>query len=240
MKKAFTLAEVLIVLGIVGIVAAITLPTLLTDIKRSILKNRFLRADAVVSQAILATKNELGYEWDGFYLDSDDDIKKLQDQANEIFLKQFKFTTKMNACNFNGAAKGYFLENDGYRKYCWYFSDGNNFILYILPDGTAVSPILLNKRSPFTRGEYFTVAIDTNGPYKGPNAYGYDLFSITSERVVKANIGQALCDPYAKNTGWFAGCYWAAKRNTSALPNTKYWDGLYRSKDYWDKHRESK
>ena len=36
MKKAFTLAEVLITLGIIGIVAAMTIPTLITNYQKNI------------------------------------------------------------------------------------------------------------------------------------------------------------------------------------------------------------
>ncbi len=38
MKKAFTLAEVLITLGIIGVVAALTLPSLITNYKVKVLK----------------------------------------------------------------------------------------------------------------------------------------------------------------------------------------------------------
>ena len=41
MKKAFTLAEVLIVLGVVGIIAAMTLPSLITNYKVKVLKTQF-------------------------------------------------------------------------------------------------------------------------------------------------------------------------------------------------------
>ena len=40
-RAAFTLAEVLITLGIIGVVAAITLPTLTTKIKHKELETKF-------------------------------------------------------------------------------------------------------------------------------------------------------------------------------------------------------
>lgn len=39
MKKAFTLAEVLITLGIIGVVAAITLPTLIANYQKKSFRN---------------------------------------------------------------------------------------------------------------------------------------------------------------------------------------------------------
>lgn len=41
MKKAFTLAEVLVTLGIIGVVAALTMPTLINNSKQQILNNQF-------------------------------------------------------------------------------------------------------------------------------------------------------------------------------------------------------
>lgn len=52
MKKGFTLAEVLITLGIIGIVAAITLPTLMTNYKKKATATRVKKAYAEVLQAI--------------------------------------------------------------------------------------------------------------------------------------------------------------------------------------------
>lgn len=48
---AFTLAEILIVLGIIGIVAQMTIPSLVRDIQTSVLKTSFKKAYSVVSEA---------------------------------------------------------------------------------------------------------------------------------------------------------------------------------------------
>lgn len=46
MKKGFTLSEVLITLGIIGIVAAITLPTLITNYQKKTTATRVKKAYA--------------------------------------------------------------------------------------------------------------------------------------------------------------------------------------------------
>ena len=51
MKKAFTLAEVLITLGIIGVVAALTLPSLMTDIGNKKLKTQFFKTYSDLNQA---------------------------------------------------------------------------------------------------------------------------------------------------------------------------------------------
>ena len=50
MKKAFTLAEVLIVIGIVGIIAAMTLPSLLLHIRNYRLKAQFMKTYSDLNQ----------------------------------------------------------------------------------------------------------------------------------------------------------------------------------------------
>ena len=51
-KSAFTLAEVLITLGIIGVVAALTLPTIINKAQSMILKNQFRKAYSTLHNAI--------------------------------------------------------------------------------------------------------------------------------------------------------------------------------------------
>ena len=59
-RTAFTLAEVLITLGIIGIVAAITLPTIINNYRVKVLENQFRKADSLLQQAFRKSVNELG------------------------------------------------------------------------------------------------------------------------------------------------------------------------------------
>ena len=93
-RTAFTLAEVLITLGIIGIVAALTIPTLTANIRRAELKNRFKKTDSIVTQAIQKTVQELGYnkfdDLDIPITTPDSEIQNIYDNYNSIFLSQFK------------------------------------------------------------------------------------------------------------------------------------------------------
>ncbi len=60
MKKAFTLAEVLITLGIIGVVAAMTLPTLIQDYKNKVVETRLAHFYSVMNQAIRLSEVENG------------------------------------------------------------------------------------------------------------------------------------------------------------------------------------
>ena len=237
-KSAFTLAEVLITLGIIGIVAALTMSTLIPNLKRKELKSRFKKTDTIVSQALLKTIQELGfnsYEDLDIPLDkSDEEINQIKERYNSVFLSQFKIVQKAPICQKSNVPrlKGYFLENDSYRWYCWVYGESNNSIAYILPDGSSISPITyISHRNAFIPN----ITVDTNGPYKEPNAFGYDIFFIKAEKNEK--IYGMLCDPFVRNTGNLQGCYWYARRNISALNNLDYWDVLYHKKDYWEKLR---
>lgn len=52
MKLAFTLAEVLITLGIIGVVATITIPTLITNIQDKQFRVKFKESISIISQAM--------------------------------------------------------------------------------------------------------------------------------------------------------------------------------------------
>ena len=51
-KSAFTLAEVLITLGVIGVVAAMTIPTLIHNYKSKEMRTRLLRANSIIQDGI--------------------------------------------------------------------------------------------------------------------------------------------------------------------------------------------
>lgn len=59
-KIAFTLAEVLITLGIIGVVAAMTMPSLMQNYKRQQATARIKKFVSVINQALISAENDLG------------------------------------------------------------------------------------------------------------------------------------------------------------------------------------
>ena len=65
-NQGFTLAEVLITLGIIGVIAALTLPAVITKYKKQATASKLKKAYSELSQAIVLSEVENGpfYTWD--------------------------------------------------------------------------------------------------------------------------------------------------------------------------------
>ena len=59
-KLAFTLAEVLITLGIIGVVAAITLPTMIAKSKKRVVETQLKEYYSMMNQAFKLAENDYG------------------------------------------------------------------------------------------------------------------------------------------------------------------------------------
>ena len=163
-NKAFTLAETLIVMGIIGVVAALTLPNLnsSTGDKEKVAKvkkiyqnlnDAFGRATAVYGAFNQWCTNYSG------------DCQKRQGERITEFMKVSK------VCGIGGGscpiptASHYLNENDYDEGVC-----DNDAYCVILADGTLV-------------GFKECVSIDIDGPNKGTNTYGKDLFDFHYDNV---------------------------------------------------------
>ncbi len=65
MKKAFTLAEVLITLGIIGVVAAMTIPTLIANTRSREYRSKLKKAISTLSQAARMSQSLYGFDFAG-------------------------------------------------------------------------------------------------------------------------------------------------------------------------------
>lgn len=59
-QRAFTLAEVLITLGIIGVVVALTMPSLIQNYKRQQATARIKKFVSVINQALMSAENDIG------------------------------------------------------------------------------------------------------------------------------------------------------------------------------------
>lgn len=165
----FTLAEVLITLGIIGVVAAITLPTLIQNSQRRELQVGLKKGYSTISQAL-----DMYYAENGERITARN-MKKQQLQL--ILMKYLSYTENcgpryedfMKKCLPN-AASDYKNYPNSYRIYYNYFDDG----IFTTKDGNL---ILLENANVVNNGvmELF-ISVDVNGYRKRPNRIGYDLF----------------------------------------------------------------
>ncbi len=234
---AFTLAEVLITLGIIGIVAAITLPTIINNYRVKVLENQFKKADSIIQQAVQKTANEYGYSsitelnmagnCNGHvaypnYLQ----LEAQMPDINEIWERQFLNVKRMNDSEMywrNIPCNSFW----GTRISLSYYCLGPHASYMILPDGVTVSPLFAFDGA--CHQVLMMAVFDINGPYKGPNRIGYDIF-----RYQTADYNK-MCDPNIVNSENYKGCYYWAHRNVSPQDSSKpYWDVLYKPLSYWN------
>ena len=245
MKKiGFTLAEVLMTLGIIGIVAAMTIPTLVSDFQKRALAGQFKKSYANMTQVLKLAIVDMGYQprcgyWpsnESPYADLNVEVTVNPDTGEKSWhqivdgeqvslpsgyngpmthcsalsramLKRLKIVKE---CKGNGVANGCIASpgyegndtlakimdpelsdidaitatsgNGGFRKN----NLNNNNHIILLADGSAIV-------SYGTQFSPQVFAIDVNG-LKGPNKWGYDLFSFnlkyTSKLQDRLFVGQ--------------------------------------------------
>ena len=169
-KKAFTLAEVMITLGIIGIVAAMTMPALISLYQKKIVETRLEQTYSLISQALKMAEADYG-DSQYWMRDSagpqDDAITPAVTFLEIYFLPYLKDGYKYGVIGGKG------LQDIGYNnryigsvtaqsRYVCLGSGINLFFgYYIGRQGVIGIPIL----------------IDINGS-KGPNVTGRDLFEL--------------------------------------------------------------
>ena len=78
-RSAFTLAEVLITLGIIGVIAAMTIPTLTANYRHKVLETQFKKHYSVLSQVAATIK----YEYNNCNVEQTEEIKRtIYDKLN--------------------------------------------------------------------------------------------------------------------------------------------------------------
>lgn len=169
-KLAFTLAEVLITLGIIGIVAAITIPQLINNYKAKRLRTQFLKSYSTIQQAFKEMEA--------------DDVST--DPTTYNTLGYYKtFMNYLQAPMDCGIGDNKYLpcvymrdsSSKDYKPYKTYDGKTNaSMILFddgqiALQDGTL---LLFENYAPRMR---VFVSVDLNGYNNKPNRWGYDLFT---------------------------------------------------------------
>ncbi len=150
-KYGFTLAEVLITLGIIGVVAALTIPTLMQQQKKIATQSAIKKFYSNWSNAIKLSEAENGPsdKWNKEEFDAEDeDVVNAKVRNAEAFFNQYmapylKYTTKETR------------DENGVPRFIVTLADGTEMMM--------------------SNGACMDYRIDVNG-IKGPNEYGKDRF----------------------------------------------------------------
>lgn len=156
----FTLAEVLITLGIIGVVAALTMPVIIKGKERKELETGFKKQYSVLQNAFTRLNHDKG---EVYVRDNSRGTRKFKSEFITYFnvLSDCKFE---DCSKINGKSIYKDLTNK-YDMYQTYIDDGQ----FITTDGAL---FMLNDATD----EPFLASFDVNGPKKGPNRLGYDVF----------------------------------------------------------------
>ena len=245
---AFTMAEVLITLGIIGIIAAMTLPSLINNQKNKVLQAALKKAYSRHSEALLLVKAEAGV--DNLY--NEFMVYNLNAVGHyNYYYRAQEFTSmyknKLNvigACKYTKPPRTYTNNKEadvsigGVTKPSWLLSDGT------------CAEIMIN-------GGRVGLTVDVNGAGKGPNRFGHDIFvfwvntkgvleplkmsklyskeeqdDFTSSKGEpvgddwKGQLG-APCSIKSEQAGNGMGCTWYALNDVNPDDNSaRYWENL--------------
>ena len=174
-KYGFTLAETLITLGIIGVVASLTMPTLIQHHKKVETSSRLKKFYSMMNQAIIMSEADNGSARDWVkaptQYDSEGDIDyEAQGRVSKEFFMKYlapylKYTHITDGENI--------IDKDGNKS-------GTATTVY-LADGSSFS---------FHNGYCFDVIFDINGISKGPNQSSRDRFTFL---LCQGNYIDSLC-----------------------------------------------
>lgn len=212
--NAFTLAEVLITLGIIGGISALTLPSLIAKYQEKVLVTKAKRSYSVISNAFTnwSTKNGSVGDYSAIFINSQNSTELNNNFASELNTVKV-CNGNINKCGGTYSAKQYKKLNDGL-GHTQETAGALNYNRIVLNDGSFIAISNLVKdgscihtwRSNYTdeNGNYIPdptsptgyksytgtsdscgiIYIDTNG-MQPPNQVGKDFFLI---RVTSENI----------------------------------------------------
>lgn len=198
--KSFTLAEVLITLVIIGVIAAMTVPTIMQNTQKQEIISKLKKADSVLRQSLYNISRDTGYPVGDYSFTNNDEFFDL-------------FAKKLNVAKMCGSANQgcfsdvtYSLKGEVWSNYNSYSSNSKTFVT---TDGIAygwsktlctTDKGLLTEDYPKCLGRFI---IDVNGSRK-PNAFGRDVFFFTvvdRKGIVAAGSGNNSADCKKNSSG---------------------------------------
>lgn len=244
-SKGFTLAEVLITLGIIGIVAAMTLPALIANHRNLELQTRFKKAYSTLWNIHMRMVGDYNGVYSNFiiadvYSDAEG-VNKKRDYITKFIL----YVNGGKVCNYQNS----YLSCTGKSLPAKYLTYDGKREAHLNGDVVTDQAVLTSDGMSFFFGSptyrNARLYVDTNGTAKGPNRLGFDLFAFDIDKndkiVFPKNVGggssagndegtfQAvnLCS-IKKNSDYngFGCSEFALIDKSPDNPNVSYWKNL--------------
>lgn len=185
-KSAFTLAEVLITLGIIGIVASMTLPGIIANKQRKELHSQLLVGYSLLQQALERMNADFGYP----PTPSDFPARTFKSAYMKYFDSPIDCgwggVHATGASQLCGKGKKETNENGTTSEITTLYSTYNNSKKHIssaiIDDGQfALKNGMLVMIENISTAEGLFISIDVNGITKKPNIWGHDLFNFSTD-----------------------------------------------------------
>ena len=209
MRRGFTLAEVLVTLGIIGVVSAMTVPTLMQNYQRKSYVTQLHKVYNEFSQALLQ------YQTDKNAVNLTEAGLVSQDAANSFVKSYFKTVQECDSMDDCFEDKYMTLSGENFSTY------SRSVHSFVLANGASVR-VSYVKEFENSVNKLFNVGVDVKGK-KGPNILGRDLFffAVYNNGLIDDFIDnnsvpplskddreskfQSQCNSGAKSSGW--GCF---------------------------------
>lgn len=182
-RIAFTLAEVLITLGIIGVVAAMTMPTILNNTRNKELESQLKVAYSTIQGGISQMNASKGIsvtpkDFEATTVNPDA-VSGSDGSVSGIFYNEYKkYFSKIYDCGiFNTDEK--ICISRGHNDTIYKTYTGNTLATRLFDDGQFVLPngmLVIINNSGSTNDPLF-ISVDINGKKKKPNKLGQDLFT---------------------------------------------------------------
>ena len=193
-RTAFTLAEVLITLGIIGIVACMTLPSIINKYQSKVFETTFKKQYSVLQNAIDYSTMVNAYQNCYLYFPKgtisyqfklDDCVALGNDLVENLKLTPISKTV-LN--NYKRSAEIHATGGNSINWACSYDYSLGEAIPYVSSDGVI---FMISVYAQF----FPSIIIDVNGE-KGPNKWGYDVFFMVLSNHNEATSKVLLTDEY--------------------------------------------
>lgn len=176
---AFTLAEVLLVIGIIGVVAVLTIPTLMKKTNDLEYRTAWKKAYATISQATLRIQNDNNGTLENIYTDAGDSGSN----SRIVLAKYAEYLAFSNTCGYNNVLGNCWTADNMTNLKGEDVGQGDQEGGAVLKDGTTLNFHGFSAACNNNWGNNQTfnwcgvIAVDVNG-FKKPNKVGKDIFNL--------------------------------------------------------------